>query len=127
MAIITPTFTKIRTGDGGIDAVKITWGPMLNGDTGKPVRRVALADKTLQVEGTFGAGGSATLEGSNNSTIGTDGNFEVLTDPQGNTIAITSAAIKQVTESTDWIRPHVTAGDGTTSLTATVVARRTFR
>jgi hypothetical protein len=127
VAIVSPTFSKARSQDGGIDAVVITWTGIGNGSTGKPVKRPALADKTIQVEGTFGAGGSATLEGSNDSTIGTDGNFHALTDPQGNTIAIAAPGIKQVTEATLWIQPHVTAGDVTTSLNVTVVARRTLR
>jgi hypothetical protein len=125
MAIITPAFRKIRDpNSGGIDAIVVAWGPMANGDTGKPISRPDFSDRSVQVEGTFGAGGSVALEGSNDSTTGLDGNFRPLSDLQGTAIAITTAGFKQVTEATAWIRPNVTAGDGTTALTVSALLRR---
>lgn len=135
MAVITPVFTKIRGPTGGIDAVVATWGPMANGDTGAAVQRPDLVDRSIQFEGTFGTGGSGTLEGSNDSLNGSGdgsaagGNFRALSTPaSASAIAITTpGGIAQVTEATRWIRPHVTAGDGNTALTATVTMRRTMR
>lgn len=134
MTVVNPTFTKIRGPSGGIDAVLITWAGLLNGDTGAAVQRPDLADRSIQYEGTFGAGGSGTLEGSNDSVNGSGdgsaagGHFEALSTPaSASAIAITSAGVNQVTEATRWIRPHVTAGDGTTSLTAMVCMRRSMR
>lgn len=124
MAVITPTFSKIRSSDGGIDAIVISWGPLANGDTGKPVSRPALGDKSIQIEGTFGAGGTIVLEGSNQAAAT---NFRTMTDPAANLLSLTAAGLKQVTEVTTWVRPNVTAGDGSTSLTVTLVARRTVR
>lgn len=106
---------------GRQNGFSVAWGPMANGDTGGPTSSFGgFADKTIQVEGTFGAGGSIAAEGSNDLT-----NFRALTDPQGVTIAMTAAGIKQITEATMAFRPHVTAGDGTTSLTVTMFFRRT--
>lgn len=124
MAVINPTFTKIRSGDGGIDAIVISWGPMANGDTGKPVSRPALGDKSFQAEGTFGAGGTIVLEATNEPT---PANYHTMTDPAANVVSFTAASLKQVTEVSTWLRPRVTAGDGTTALTATLIARRTLR
>lgn len=84
-------------------------------------------DHSVQVEGTFGVGTSVTLQGSNDATSSSTGNYHSLTDPYGNVVAITSAAIKQTTEITSWIKPAITAGDGTESLTITVAVRRGYR
>lgn len=111
---------------GTLDAIagyNLVWGgatPLANGDTGTPVLLPGYADKSIQVTGTFGAGGSATLEGSNDGV-----NYFTLTDPTGTVIAITSAGGKAITESTQFIRPHATAGDGTTALVITVFCRST--
>jgi len=77
------------------------------------------ADYSVQFEGTFGTGGSITFEGSNDGT-----NYRALTDPQGNAITKTAAAIEQIEEAVRWVRPAVTAGDGTTALVATMFMRR---
>lgn len=138
MANVTPVIASV-IGHGDIDGFQVTWGPMQNGDvgigvgntigTGQGAISVAgggfyagFADKSIQVEGTFGAGGSVALEGTND---GNTGHFRALTDPQGNTVAMTSAGIKALTEAVIWVRPHVTAGDGTTSLTVTMFFRKT--
>ena len=115
MAVINPTVEKLG---GNEDAVKYTW-VLANGDTGAPVRNVQWADRSVQVSGTFGTGGSVNWEGSNNEST-----YIVLTDPQGNAITITTARLEAVTEITALARPNVTAGDGTTALTVVLVARR---
>jgi hypothetical protein len=76
-------------------------------------------ERCVTVHGTFGAGGSITIQGSNDGT-----NWFALTDPQGNALTKTAAAIEQVLESPLYIRPLVTAGDGTTSLTVILLCRR---
>ncbi len=125
MAVISPTFRKLRGPSGGIDAVVITWANVGDADTCKAVSRPDLADKSVQVEGTFG-GATMKLQGSNDSTTGSDGNFETLNDPTGNAISLTSAGLKQVTEATAWIKPATSGGTGS-SLTVTVLARRSLR
>ena len=67
MAIIVPSFQKLHSQDSGVDAVVITWANLTNGgpDFGQPVQRPALVDRSVQVTGTFGAGGTVVFEGSN--------------------------------------------------------------
>lgn len=101
------------------EAVKVVWTAMANGDAGAPFEWLAWADRSIQVNGTFGTGGTIVWQGSNDGT-----NWFSLTDPQGNAISKTAAALEQVSEVTQYCRPSVTAGDGTTSLTATLIARR---
>lgn len=101
-------------------AILYTWSGLLNGDTGQPVEVPGHADKTVQIEGTFGAGGTCVIQGSNDGT-----NYQSLTDPQGNAISKTAASIEMVAEHTRYIRPNITAGDGTTSLTVSLMAKRT--
>ena len=91
-----------------------------NGDVGAGIAIPGAADKSIQVTGTFGTGGSVALEGSNDGT-----NYFALTNPTGTTIAVTAAGLVAVTEACLWIRPHVTAGDGTTALVAVVFTRNT--
>jgi hypothetical protein len=100
-----------------------TYGPMANGDVGIPVPMdtTNYSDISAQVTGTFGTGGSVAIEGSNDKV-----NWAALRDPSHTTIAITSAAIQAVLENTIQVRPHVTAGDGNTSLTVTLMYRRTY-
>ena len=43
----------------------ITWANLTNGDVGGELQFAGHADKTMQVFGTFGAGGELTFEGSN--------------------------------------------------------------
>jgi hypothetical protein len=124
MAIIVPSFQKLRSQDSGIDAITITWANLTNGgpDSGQPVQRPALVDRSVQVTGTFGAAGTVVFEGSNDGV-----NYYTLTNPLGTAISVTAAGITQVTETSAWMRPRITGGDGTTSLTVTVCARRTMR
>jgi hypothetical protein len=73
----------------------------------------------MQIVGTFGAAGNVNIEGTNDNA-----NYATLHDPFGNSLAFTSAGIKEVLENTLTIRPNCTAGDGTTSLVCTMIARR---
>ncbi len=116
MATIEPTRVDVTEKTNGA-AWLVTWGPMANGDVGDPVQLPEFADKSVHVTGTFGTGGSVAIEGDNEKAPGTAANFVALHDPSGTTIAITAAACKAVLENTVSVRPHVTAGDGTTALT----------
>lgn len=124
MTVQAATQTQVL-GDlhGTKDAVvgwQVVWATMANGDTGQPVEIPGYADKTIQVTGTFGTGGSVACEGSNDRV-----NFAALTNPTGTVIAITAANIQAVTEAVLQVRPHVTAGDGTTALVVTMFFRNT--
>jgi hypothetical protein len=93
----------------------VTWTGLLNTDDGAPADWVDYSDRCFQVTGTFGAGGSVTIQGSNDGT-----NWASLADPQGNALVFTSQRIEQALELPRYVRPLVTAGDGTTSLTVTL-------
>ena len=98
-----------------------TWTPLtFTGlDTGAPEPGFGGSDRSVQVTGTLGAAGSVTIEGSNDGV-----NYGTLTDHQGNALVLTALGIKSVDATCRLIRPRITAGDGTTSLTVTLMARR---
>ena len=98
----------------------ITWSNLANGDSGAPIEMPGSADRSIQFIGTFGSGGSIRIEGSNDGE-----NYAVLTDPQGNDIIKTAAGLEAITEITRYIRPRVTAGDGTTNLSAILFMKTT--
>lgn len=102
-------------------AHKTQWNTLANGDTGLPQTGARLSDKTVQVFGTFGAGGSIKIEGSNDG--GTT--WVTLRDPGGAALTFTSADMKHILEVPERIRPNVTAGDGTTALTCIIVENTT--
>lgn len=96
----------------------VVWTGLLNTDTGAPFERTDYSDRSVQVTGTFGTGGTLVIQGSNNGT-----NWSTLTDPQGNALSFTAAGLEQVQELVRFLRPNVTGGDGTTSLVVTMLAR----
>jgi hypothetical protein len=106
---------------GQVSGQLATWTGLLNGDTGERYEGIDFADRTLQVTGTFGAGGSVSLEGSNTGAVGT---WITLTDFAGDPITCTDACLKVVLENPRYLRPSVTAGDGSTSLTVTILGKR---
>ncbi len=89
----------------------VSWTGLLNGDDGEPVQLGAYSDRSVQFVGTFGAGGTIVFEGSNDGT-----NYVTLTDPQGSAISKGAASLEGIVEPTRYVRPRVTAGDGTTNL-----------
>lgn len=113
-----PTRTLTRTPiAGNVDVV--VWSGLLNGDDGQPLEAIDFSDASIQVGGTFGAGGTIVLEGSNDGVT-----YFTLTDAQAAAISKSAAALEQLAEVCRYIKPHVTAGDGTTSLVATLYMRR---
>jgi hypothetical protein len=117
MAERTPAI--IQPGKQGMDhSTLVTWSGLLNGDNGSAVSLTDYPDRTIQIVGTFGSGGSVTFQGSNDGV-----NYIALTDPQGNALTKTAAALELVAETPRFVRPTVTAGDGTTDLTVVMFAR----
>lgn len=117
MAVVNGTVAHDGPSDGCVEV--ITWANMANGDTGAAANWAKYQDRSVTFTGTFGTGGTIKLQGSNDGT-----NWFDLTDPQGNAISKTAAGLEQVQEATLWVRPNVTAGDGTTSLTAILFMRK---
>lgn len=95
-----------------------TWPNMTNGEDGQPIELANFADRSVQIVGVFGTGGVLRIEGSIDGT-----NYAPLTDPQGNNLDITTAKIEAIIEVVRYIRPRVTAGDGTTSLTVSMLMK----
>ena len=99
---------------------KWTASAIPNGNQSSSLSASRLADKTVQVLGTFGVGGSINIEGSNDG--GTT--WHILNDSrgEGNPITLTAANTVVINENPDLIRANVTAGDGTTALTVIIVS-----
>lgn len=113
------TITGSRTAYPNFRLFKWRWTPLANGDRGNSLANADYQDRSVQITGTFGAGGSVSIRGSNDG--GTT--WVTLTDPLGNALTFTAAGLKQITELTAEIAPFVTAGDGTTALTVDLLAR----
>lgn len=135
--VIQPSITPVY-GLLEYDGYQVVWGPMQSGDVGAAVGSTigsgaaaipapggafcaGFADKSVYVNGIFGAAGSVAVEGNNDGGA----TFYPLSDPLGNVIAVTAATLKEIMEAVIQVRPHVTAGDGATSLTVTMFLRKT--
>lgn len=115
MATITATITKVP--DGGVtDVYVVQWPAMGIADTGTAVPMSGGADRSIQFAGTFG-GATVVFEGSNDGT-----NYITLTDPQGNPISKSAAAIEAVSELTRYVRCSTSGGSGT-AINATLVLK----
>ena len=88
-------------------------------DEGEAFEMPSASDRSIHIIGTFGSGGTVHLQGSNDGT-----NWIALTDPQGNAITKTATFVEMVTELTRYVRPFVSAGDGTTDLDAFLLVKR---
>lgn len=101
---------------GNTRATLVQWaGLAASGDDGQvyPCFQIALADRSVQVEGTFG-GATVLIEGSLDGA-----NFRTLTDALGSPLSFTAAGLKYITEPVAYVRPRLTAGAGA-SLTVTM-------
>ncbi len=100
-----------------------TWSGLLNGDTGAAVLVADAIDLLVMiVSGTLGAGGAITWQGSLDNT-----NWFTLSSKIGTPAAIAQTALltpTMVQERPIWVRPNVTAGDGTTNLVASLLVKR---
>lgn len=85
-------------------------GPLVLNDAGAQWQLPPFRTAFFQAFGTWGVGGSVQLEGSN------DGNHWAKLSPAALTADGVFAPLGN-NEVPKYIRPHVTAGDGTTSLT----------
>ena len=99
MAVITPTTTQI---DGNCHVV--SWAAIGDSDTCTAVAFSGASDKTVQINGTFGSA-TIVIQGSIDGT-----NYVTLTDPQGNALSKTSAAIETIMENVRYIRPSTSGG-----------------
>jgi hypothetical protein len=95
-----------------MDGDTVTWSAVPNGNQGSPYSGDWFSSY-FQVTGTFGAAGSVQMEGSNDGV-----NWIILPGSAALTaagfFAPATAGVRP-----KFIRPNVTAGDGTTALTVT--------
>lgn len=90
---------------------------LTDGDDGDPLEFTDYADRTVQVNGTFG-GATVVIEGSLDGT-----NYHTLTDPVGNELSFTSADMATVMECVQYLRPRVSGGSGV-SVSVYLLTRR---
>lgn len=114
MTAIAATLYPVANGD----CQQVTWLAIPNANEGYALEMPASADRSVQIDGTFGAGGSVSIQGSNDGAT-----FYTLNDAQGAALTFTSAGLKQIVEVTRYIKPVVTAGDGTTALNVSMLIR----
>jgi hypothetical protein len=125
MASILPAIVFANNNDDK-DGWILTWSPMRNGDIGiTPSQYQPLfcgyRDRSLQVEGTAGAGFNLAWEGSNDGV-----NYHALKDPFNEVLNLaTVGVIAEILEACVFYRPHVTSGDGTTSVAVTAFYGKT--
>lgn len=115
------TITATRVSKYG-QTHQTTWAAVGQGDDGSAEIIPGAADRSVHVFGTYGAGGSVILQGSNEDT---PSNWETLHDSQGNDLDISADGIYPVAENPLWIRPLFNSGDGTSNVTVIVLSRRT--
>ncbi len=127
----TINHTRVAVGN---DLLIITWANMANGDVGDPFTEPTWADRNIQADGTFGAGGTLKLQGSNYGTLAdgvrpptlpAEAEYATLQGTDGYDISMTAEGFRELSAVPLWTRPAVTAGDGTTGITVKMVCRRT--
>lgn len=95
----------------------ITWDTLEQGDSGLPLEGPNLSDKTFSLTGTYG-GATVTIEGSNDGST-----WITLKDPFGDLYSYTAGSkCEIILQNPRYLRPNVTGGDGTTSLTFSITA-----
>ena len=120
MAVRAAAFDRSISKAGEVLAVTWTGLTQTTSDTGDPIKAAEYSDKTFHCFGTFGVGGSLVIEGSNDGT-----NWAPVSNRQGVTpFAFTALGINTSQDKPIWMRPRVTAGDGSTSLTVVCAAHR---
>lgn len=96
----------------------VSWVGLANSDYGQALSVPALADRSIHLLGALGTGGAATIYGTNkpDPNLATDTDWSILNDPQANPLVMSVLKVESVMEPTLWIRPKITAGDGSTLL-----------
>lgn len=120
MAVRTPVVSNVLQDAGAV--ISVLYTGLLNGDSGSVIDSANWgnhSDRSIEVFGTFGAGGTLVWEGCNDGAT-----FQTLDDPSSTPLSFTAAKTKEVLEISQQQRPRVTGGDGTTNLTVAVIMRR---
>lgn len=107
----------------GCEGHLVTWTGLLqsSADVGAAFECADKTKLTAQLSGTLGVGGAVTIEGSNDNA-----SWGALHDAAGAALVLDAIGeINVAGEQPRYVRPHVTAGDGTTSFTVVLLAKRT--
>lgn len=104
---------------GDFNGKLFSWN-LVNGETGDYIggEDSAFTDKSVQVSGTFGAGGTVVIEGSNDNVT-----WYTLSSPANAALSFNAAGLKQIVEAARHTRARVSAGDGTTAIAVAIFAR----
>lgn len=118
MATVAPTRPGLPADNlGGLNKNGVWRWVLAADDVGEPIKAHMFPDRTVQVFGTFG-GATVTFQGS----LG-EGSYATLVDQSDNFLSFTSGPkIEAIAPNTVWVRPFVTGGDGTTSITVLLLA-----
>lgn len=109
MATITPVATPNVSPVNGATGMQWTNMTGATSDVGLPVEGPLHSDRSVQVNSGSWGGTTIVFEGSNDGVT-----YETLRDPQGNVLAFTANGLKQVLETTRFVRPRASvAGTGT--------------
>jgi len=93
------------------------WSNLLTAENGDAASLAKWATKSIQVSGTVGAGGSVNVQGSNDGT-----NWATLDESTGDALSTMGVGIKDILQNTQFIRPSVVGGDGTTAIKVVIIA-----
>ncbi len=110
MATINEVISRVAL-DGNRSWVALWETLTTTNDTGRAITLPAHSDRSVQITGTFGVGGTVVIQGSNDGT-----NFVTLNDFQGNALSFTAEDLENISQATHFIRPFISGGDGTTDL-----------
>lgn len=116
MATAAPVITRVA--EFKENAHTAGWALNASNTSGDPVMMPGSVIRSVQIAGTFD-GSTITLQGSNDGT-----NYVTLTDPQGNAISKTAAAIEQIEDNTLYIKPSGASMGANTAITVTVLVIR---
>jgi len=117
MATIQHTVARVNT--WGDDTHIVTWAALTSADAvGSSVEMPGSSDRSVQITGTFDSA-TVVLQGSNDGT-----NWVTLTDPQGNAISKTAAALEMVQELTRYIRPSTSGGGASQNVNVIMLLKK---
>src|SRR5262245_3311423 len=115
MAVRDLTYNRVGRG-GRVASTAV--GALLNGDQSAALEVLdCLPEKTVQVTGTFGAGGSVSVE---KNVDGATWVALAAADVKSGTHPVTAAGLLEIVTAARQLRLNVTAGDGTTALTGSI-------
>jgi hypothetical protein len=123
MATVSHTLTPYETGPR---ATLVVWTPLTSTNVdGNAYETPVFVDKSVQVLGTFG-GATVTIQGANVFSP-TASDWDTLHKVDNTNLTFTAAGIFTVLDNVVAIRPLLSGGDGTTSITVRLLAASSAR